>query len=300
MLALLTMIWGLTFPATKAALSTTTPLQFLALRFLLGSTVFYLWLIWKNRKGGVSPASTLGKLWKPGVGIGILLMTGFILQAQGLKYTTASRSGFFTGLLTIFAPILAMLFKTSRVSLSVWMALPVAGAGVFFLAEPEYGGLNRGDVLTIACAGVFALQMIALEGFFNLDRKRSGKDAGSSVDGISLYQMAVTAIGCLLLALIEGKPLTITPAGWWGILYTGLFGSVAAVWLQTKFQPAVPAGYAGIIFTLEPLWASFFAWLILGDSWTTRGIIGAGLILAGMAISSLGVRGEKERLADEK
>ncbi len=48
----------------------------------------------------------------------------------------------------------------------------------------------------------------------------------------------------------------------------------------------VPAGNAALIFTAEPIFAGFFAWLLLGEIWTGRSIGGAGLIILGMVISS--------------
>ena len=294
MLVLLTLIWGLTFPATKAALNATTPLQFLALRFMIGAALFIPLMAIRSRRSGRRLAGSMKKFGMAGAGVGLLLMWAHILQATGLKYTSASRSAFFTGLLTLMVPLFAILFKTSRTSLAVWLALPVALSGIYLLADPTLGGLNYGDVLTIGCAVVSALQMIALEAADNRIKQRNdGKSDETSTDALSLSQMLVVGIGCALLALLEGKPLTIAPAGWWGLGYTAVFGSLIAVWLQTRYQPKVTAGHAGMVFTLEPLWAGFFAWMLLGDEWTTRGLIGAGCIIAAMAISSLGMRNGK-------
>jgi drug/metabolite transporter (DMT)-like permease len=59
--------------------------------------------------------------------------------------------------------------------------------------------------------------------------------------------------------------------------------------MQSKFQPMVPAGHAALVFTLEPLWAAFFAWILLSEGWTSRGLGGAALIVVAMLISSLGM-----------
>jgi len=293
MLVALTLIWGLTFPATKAALASVTPWQFLAFRFMIGSILFLPIMLMKSSRRGKVNGIMSRSVWLAGSGVGVLLLLGFALQASGMKYTTASRSGFFTGLLTLIVPIFAMVFRTSKTSLAIWVALPVALTGIYLLADPTLGGLNYGDWLTIGCAAVFALQMVALEAVNNQIKVKSGVlGSDISTDTLTLAQILVVGVGCSILALIEGKPVHINAVGWWGIAYTAIFGSLIAIWLQTRFQPKVPAGYAGMVFTLEPLWAAFFAWILLGDSWTTRGLLGAGCILVGMAISSFGLRNE--------
>lgn len=291
MLALLTVIWGVTFPATKAALAVTTPLQFLALRFGIASVILLPLLSIRMRRGvGASPAAEV-RVWRWGVGVGALFLTGFMLQAVGMRYTTASRSGFFTSLLTLFAPLFAALWGTSRASLATWLAIPIAITGVWLLADPAVGGLNKGDILTIGCAAVFALQMMALE---SASRQQKSAESGGvsrerTTELLTFAQVLVGGVGSLVGALIEGAPLKIESAGWLAVAYTALFGSLVGVWLQTRFQPLVPAGHAALVFTLEPLWAAFFAWILIGEMWTMRGFIGAGLIIIAMAVSGAGM-----------
>jgi len=285
MLILLTLIWGLTFPATKAALSETTPMQFLALRFGIAMMILLPGAVIQARRGNLRRASGEGKVWMWGLLIGALLLTGYVLQAVGMKFTTASRSGFFTGLLTIFTPIFASLFRTSRTSWATWMGVPIATVGVYLLADPSLGGMNYGDWLTVSCAVVFALQMVTLEA----SAERLGgieKVAGR----LWITQIAVAGIGSVIGAFIEGAEWKVAPVGWWGIAYTAIFGSIIATWAQTRYQPKVPAGHAALIFSLEPVFAAMFAAILLGDTWTNRGLLGAGFIVLAMVSSSLGLR----------
>lgn len=285
MLAVLCAVWGLTFPLTKAAVGATTPLQFLSLRFGLGILLLAPFVrLWPPLNIGQMKRLG-GREWRWVIVVGLLMAVGFALQATGMRYTTASRSGFFTGLLTIFAPIIAALFHTSKAPWTTWIGVPVAMAGVYLLASPEAGGLNRGDILTIACALVFAFQMVALEVADKAGRARGVDPTGA----LLLSQVVVTGILCIAGALIEGESWHVSSAGWWGVGYTALFGTVIAIYMQTRFQPLVPAGHAALVYTLEPLFAASFAAILLGDRWTTSGFLGAGLILAAMAISSVGM-----------
>jgi len=270
-----------------------TPWQFLAFRFTIGTLLFVPFVLHSLKRTSLSGLD-VRRIIRFGVGVGVLLFLGFALQAVGMKYTTASRSGFFTGLLTLMVPLIAMAFRTSRTSFSVWIALPVALAGIYLLVDPELGNLNIGDLLTIGCALAFAFQMVGLEATNNRLTSSGVSTGGEAATNLlTLAQMVVISLATIGIAIWDGQPLSINRTSWWGIGYTAVFGSLIAVWLQTKYQPKVPASYAGMIFTLEPLWAALFAWLLLGDPWTGRALIGAGFILLAMVISSLGKQSER-------
>jgi drug/metabolite transporter (DMT)-like permease len=127
MLVLLTVIWGGTFPATKTALSVTDPMQFVALRFGLAIGLVTPFLARLRRGSG-----TLwnAKLWRAGVGVGSLLFIGYALQTLGMKHTTASRSGFFTGLLVALTPSPPIFFAQPDASLSADLGADVPGGSL--------------------------------------------------------------------------------------------------------------------------------------------------------------------------
>ncbi|HEB84530.1 MAG TPA: DMT family transporter [Bacteroidetes bacterium] len=297
MLVLLTVVWGMTFPATKSALADTEPMHFLALRFLFALALLLPYTLLQRRRprsipvgritgAGAAPGEktaarpVMSSPWVRGGLVGLLLGLGFALQVLGLRWTTASRSGFFTGLLVVLVPPLAALLRTSHAPRLTWLALAPATLGIYLIADPEAGGLNLGDWLTIGCAVVFALQMVTLEALAWGRRETLI---------LTTAQVIVVAGGALAWSLLAGKPLHLTPTGWLAVAYTALFGTVLAVWMQTRFQPEVPAGHAALVFTLEPVFAGLFAWLLLGEGWTLRGLVGAGFILASMTLSSLAV-----------
>ncbi len=304
MLIVLTAIWGLTFPVTKLSVVDTDPIQFVALRFGTAFPLLYLFLLLRFRghirpkagddddsyaamtEAGMSPVwvklrnGILRSIWVRGALIGGLLFAGFALQVLGLEHTTASRSGFFTGLLVVLTPPLALLLRTSHTPRTAWFALLPAAAGITLIADPDTGGMNIGDWLTLGCALVFALQMVILEAL-----SRSDKESRA----LTLAQVGAVAVLAIVWTLVHGQPFEMTRTGWIGVAYTAIFGSVIAVWLQTRFQPDVPAAHAGFVFSLEPVFASLFAWMLIGDPWSARSLFGAALILVAMGISSFAI-----------
>ncbi len=297
MLILLTVVWGLTFPATKKALEVTDPMHFLFLRFAIASVLLTPYILYRHRRFNIrESASNHGAesqtgYWNRavvlgGIAVGFFLFAGFALQVVGLEHTTASRSGFFTGLLTIFTPILAHLFGTSKSHWLTWLGLVPALFGIYLLASPETGGLNIGDILTIGCAVAFAFQMIVLEAVSKKVKQ---------VWLLTFIQVAFIFAGALVYDLIFPVKFSIAGFGWLAAFYTGLFGTMLAVWMQTRYQPDVPAGHAALIFTLEPVFASLFAWLLLGETWTVKGFLGAAFVFFAMLLSSIGIVKQEKR-----
>src|SRR5688572_24345634 len=103
-LVLNTVIWGTTFVVVKQALNDCSVLLFLALRFSIASIALAVFLL-----PGIkfSRRSVVG-----GVLAGLFLIGGYILQTAGLLWTTASKSGFLTGLNVVLVPLLsAIVYK---------------------------------------------------------------------------------------------------------------------------------------------------------------------------------------------
>ena len=278
---LLSVIWGGTFPVIKIGLESVNPVLFITLRFWISLIILAPFLrLLRGKKTSTHGCSGLRFdrcTWKCGIGVGFFLFCGYILQTIGMRYTTASRSGFFTSLLVIVAPILALIFKTSKTPAKSLIGVPIAFLGVFFMADPQAGGFNLGDVLSVGCAFAFAAQMISLE---SVAHKVNDSWA------LAYIQNVTVAVGALIWCLIEGFEFSFGLEGWMAITYTAIFGSILAGWLQTRYQPEVSAGHASMIFMLEPVFASIFAFILLGETWTIRALWGAILILSAMGWSS--------------
>ncbi|MCK7519865.1 MAG: DMT family transporter [Ignavibacteriales bacterium] len=71
------------------------------------------------------------------------------------------------------------------------------------------------------------------------------------------------------------------------MLYTAIFSSILATVIQTKYQKVVTPTKAGIIFSLEPIFAALFAFLIIQEEISSFGIVGCIFIFTGVLVSEL-------------
>src|SRR5918994_2454698 len=154
-LVLVTAVWGVTFVQVKDAVELYPLFAFLAVRFAIASVTLAV------------PAGprlrTLGRRgWLAGVGLGLLLATGYALQTAGLQRTTVSSTGFITGLYVVFTPLLGLLLFRTRVGAAVWLGVALATIGLALLSGVDAGTLT-GDALVLGGAAAYSLQIVLME-----------------------------------------------------------------------------------------------------------------------------------------
>ncbi len=268
-LLLTTVIWGATFPATKAALEQIPPLSFLLLRFFLGTLLVLLWFVICRRRlhldRAVLGASALTT---------VFLFLGYLLQTVGLRHTSASNSAFLTALYVIFVPMILM-----RIDRRVVLATAIAVVGLWLLVKPDTS-MNLGDLMTLGCAVAFAGHIICLERFTR------------QVDAPSLLVWQMVAMTVLFL-----------PAPWWeettqsafsptavlliGLGVTGVLATLAFA-VQMWAQRLVPAQQVALLFASEPAYAAWLSWYFLGETLDVQGWVGSVLILLAVVIGAFG------------
>ena len=96
-------------------------------------------------------------------------------------------------------------------------------------------------------------------------------------------------LGALLPSAASGWDVGSWDAAAWAVpgavLYTGLWGTAATIWLQALIFKHLPAVDASVILSSEPLWAAGFAALLLGDGVTSNTLLGGALIVAALAVN---------------
>ena len=72
------------------------------------------------------------------------------------------------------------------------------------------------------------------------------------------------------------------------VIWTGLVTTAFPTWAQSYGQSSVSAGTAQVVYSLQPLWSSLFAFLLLGETFSQQGIAGAVLILSAVLLAAYG------------
>ena len=149
-------LWGTSFALVKAALVYVSPILFTVMRIVVAG------LIWGLLYGRILARARPGTFSR-GLMLGSVLGLGFVFQTVGLNLTSASMSGFITGLNVVIVPLLVVLIQRRLPQTTSLVAVAVCAVGLYVLTSPAGGGFNRGDLLTIGCAAMFALYIVLVQ-----------------------------------------------------------------------------------------------------------------------------------------
>jgi drug/metabolite transporter (DMT)-like permease len=272
-LVAVTLIWGATFVLVKQALADVSTLLFLTLRFSIAAVALALMF----RKEFRAP-NALASLLR-GVLAGIFLFGGYVLQTAGLRFTSASKAGFITGLYVPLVPLIGGLLhqKLPRISELVGVAIACAGT-VLLTVQKDILDIAGGDLLVAGCAVAFACHIVIL-----------GRFAPKS--NLGVLTVAQIATGALLGAAtfwwVEPVRLHWSINVWVALAVTSLLATALAFFIQTWAQRWSSPTRTVLIFSLEPVFAWVTSYLVAGEMLSRRGMAGAALILAGILIVEL-------------
>jgi drug/metabolite transporter (DMT)-like permease len=268
-------IWGLAFVAQRVGMEHVGPFTFNGVRFALGSlSLVPLVLFFRRRRRGTRRAAAPRVLlW--GILAGTVLFGGASLQQMGIVHTTAGKAGFITGLYVVLVPLTGLLWG-QRAGAGRWVGATVAMAGLFLLSVTRTFTVGRGDLLVLASA-LFWTAHVQLLGWLS-----------PRVDPLELsaVQFAVCSILSLVVAVVVEPvaPAAVLRAAV-PILYGGVGSVGVAYTLQVVAQRSAHPAHAAILLSLESVFAVLGGWLILGETLSGRGVLGCGLMLAGMLLS---------------
>jgi len=280
-----TAVWGSTFVLVRDAVAQVPPFTFIAYRFLAAALLLAAIrprLALGGPAAGGAPGlggRGLGPL-AAGAVIGVALFAGYGFQTVGLQYTTASNAGFITGLSVVLTPLLGALLLGQAPGRWPVTGACVAAVGLACLSLQRLE-VRRGDALVFACAVAFATHILLL---------------GRYAPRLSTYRLAVVQLATAgLLALVWAGlagDLAVPASAqvWVALAITSVAASAGAFLIQTRAQREVSPTRTAVIFTMEPVFAGLFGFLLAGERLSGRGWLGAGLILAGMLTAELGGR----------
>lgn len=262
-------IWGSTFVITKGALDSVDPVVMVGIRFLISAALLLPWVLRKPGKA---------RFMKQGFFLAIFLASLYLTQTCGLVYTTASNSGFITGLFIIFIPVFLFIFRRQKPTrLQVGSAV-LALAGMWLLTG-GVNGFNVGDALTLVAAASYSMHLIITD-----------KYVKAEVDTLLLVFHQFWMVGVLSfgLAFLRGSSMEVASLNAWGvIIFLAAFPTLTAFFIQMLAQRHTDPFKVGIIFTLEPVFAALFAWTWGGEEFIWLKAGGGLLIVSGMIIGEL-------------
>jgi drug/metabolite transporter (DMT)-like permease len=267
------LIWGATFVLVKQALADVSTLLFLTLRFSIAAVALAI-IFRKQFRAPNALASLLG-----GVLAGVFLFGGYVLQTAGLKFTSASKAGFITGLYVPLVPIIGGLIHQKLPQISELIGIVIAFTGMVLLTvQKDILHISGGDLLVAGCAAAFACHIVILGRFA----------PRSNLGVLTVAQIATGALlGAATFWWVEPVRLEWSPSVWVALAVTSLLATALAFAIQTWAQRWSSPTRTVLIFSLEPVFAWLTSYIVAGEVLSHRGVAGAAFILAGILIVEL-------------
>jgi drug/metabolite transporter (DMT)-like permease len=275
-----TFIWGTTFIAQDTGMKVIGPYVFNGVRFFVGFLAlvpFYLLLEKKNTHKVVSKNRT--KFFYLSILIGFFLFLGTVFQQVALLYTDIANAAFFTIFYVPMVPIIVFFLFKKNIHWSVWLSVILCVIGGYLLTNFYDATVRLGDTLVITGAIFWSLHIIFI-----------GKiiEEFNAPILIGLIQTLIVSACSIILALIfEDFILKNILDQKIQILYAGILSGGIAFVLQIYAQKNISPAPAAIIFSLEGVFATIAAWILLSQILNLNNILGCGFILAGVLISQL-------------
>ena len=269
-LAFTTLAWGATFVIVKEGLNHAQPFTFGAYRFLI-ATICTAFLV-RSRIFELNKHEFWGA-----VICGFFLFTGYTFQNFGLWEnefyisTTPSKSAFITSISIIMVPLMLVLSGLQKVSTRIWVAIILATIGLYLLLDPSGSGISLGDGLTFGCATCFAIHIIIQ------DRYAKG---GIHVTRFFFIQVVVvTLLSFNCSYFFDTQPPTWSPELINALLMTGIIATTIAILIMVWAQQILSPSQTALIFSLEPVFAAFFSWILIGEILGFWGWVGGILVV---------------------
>ena len=277
---LCTFIWGTTFIAQDTGMDKIGPLTFNATRFFIGFlSIIPFALLFEKKKITKEINNNKRLFCKLLFWIGLFLFLGTYLQQSALLYTDVANAAFFTIFYVPMVPIILFFFYSKSIHWSIWPSVLFCIVGVYLLSDFTNATIRLGDTLVILCALFWSLHIIFIGNFI--------KNFNLPLFFGALQALVVSFFSIIFALFFETITIVNILNESVSIIYAGVLSGGIAFTLQIYAQKNISSAPAAIIFSLEGVFATIAAWIILNQILGLDNVIGCALILFGVLFSQL-------------
>jgi len=269
--------WGSSFIATKVALQELSPETIVSLRLIIASIFLLITALLLKKDFSINLKSH-GFIFI----LALIAVFHLMIQVTGLKYTTASNTGWIIGTAPIFMAILAAIFFREKIGLLKIGGIIIAMFGLLLLIGK--GNItnvdlikNKGDLLVLASAFTW--------GVYSMVNKKISLSYSPLMTILYLFiMMAVIIIPFNLNAASVNSVVHLSLNGWISILFLGLLCSGIAYVIWAYSLRDLESAKVGAFLYFEPLVTVFAAWVLLDESITGLMIFSGAIITFGVVL----------------
>lgn len=279
-MAVVVLIWGGNYVASKLAIATIPPLAFTAMRFTLGSV--FLWILVSR----LEPDHTLPKgMFRRVLLLGLVGNTLYqVCFITGLSRTTATNTAIILSSMPTAVTLVSGLLGLEILTARQRLAPILASVGILIVVAARGLNLGHGDwlgdllmLVAVACWTAYTLGLRAL----------TGRMSALTLTG---WTMVLGTPGLLLAgvpSLLSMSWASVPWQAWVGLAYATLLSLVGAYILWSRAVGSLGASRASLYTCFSPLVAALVAMAVLGERPGPAHVTGGALIAAGVLLGNV-------------
>jgi drug/metabolite transporter (DMT)-like permease len=268
-------VWGWTFVATKICLEFMTPVELLALRLLVGVPALGGIMLVQKQRLEFSARDRSRLL------LGSVVITlHFLVQITGLRYTSATNTGWIIAVTPLVIVLLSFLFLKEQIGRNQVAGILVATVGILLLvSKGKFANLgwlgSVGDWLILVSAHTWALYTVVTR---DLSRTRNPLAVTLGMLAPAML-ITVSYVVCTSdLSTFVNLPLRPVLA----LLFLGIFGTALGQWFWQVGVAKLGAAKSGTFLYIEPFATTVLAVPLLHEPFGLLTGLGGLLVLAGV------------------
>lgn len=278
-------MWGINFSIIKIALRELSPGGFNGMRLFITAAIFVILVALSRDKFRIERRDILG-LAAVGIAGNALYQILFI---HGVSLTTASNTSLILSVSPVFVALLSAVLRIERIHWAAWLGILISFGGLYLVIAGGNGGLRfsaanfKGDLAIFGATILWACYTVFSKPF--LERMSPLKFSAFTVWAGALVYLPFAAGDVLAVPWARVSVRT-----WAMIVLSSLFGFVLGYLIWYNSVKKVGNAKTAIYNNLTPVFTALFATLILGESFRSRQLIGAAVLLTGVYLTRSGYR----------
>lgn len=291
-LLITSIVWGSGFIAQKLGGEAMPPMSFNATRQLMAAIVLLPLAIFSVHSNGYFSKSNnttaqiaykRNRMIVAALVCGGFLVFGSDLQQVGLATVSAGKSGFISVMYVVFVPLLGAIIGAKTDKKDALCAL-LALFGFAVMSLRFDGGMTKGDWITLISAVGFSAQMLAVNHYVDKDNYLLLAVIQSGACGI---------MGLIIGFIVESPTLASFHNALPILMYTTFIPTCIGYTGQIVGQRYTSPTAAGLILSLEAVFAAIFGALFLGEVMSLREVAGSAIIFIAVILAQIEIKKHK-------
>lgn len=270
-------IWGSAFVAQSVAMNDIEPWTFNFMRSIIAVLTLTIIIPFFNKNRNKTNEEKKN-LIIGGLVCGTFLCAASITQQIGISMTTVGKAGFITAMYVVLVPVFNIFFG-KKAKPMVWISVILASCGLYFLSIAGTSfSIETADIYVIACAILFAFQIISVDHFSPL------------LNGMELSRaqfMVMGIISFFFMIIFEHPNIEAISNAMIPILYTGVLSSGIAYTFQVIGQRDTDPAIASLIMSFESCFAALSGFILLHQTLTINELIGCALMFLAIVVAQM-------------